>query len=687
MRSLRFRLPALFLGGMLVAALVTAVLTVRFFQEYARDRAFDELSQQAAGLADLYAQQAIARLDQGSDAPRFAAPLLERSTGSRLYYSGVGIFPGQISGLRPLDRKALDWKALRAGSVQTLEFEPPGSDRVYLAAAHPITLGGETFGALVVAKPREELRQRWLGLVERVGIAFLAGLAVALGLVWYLSRRLTEPVLALSRAADEVAERRYGAELPEPSTSGDEIAQLTERFREMTERLAEAEAHERNFLVRVSHELRTPLTAVRGHVDALREGLADDPDAREASLAVIRAETDRLARLVGDLVDLAKLDANRFTLEEHEVELRLLLEHAHQSFAEEARRREIDFDIHLGADPVLRTDGDRVLQIVSNLLDNAFDWTPDGGRITLELEATNGTVAVAVTDTGPGRRPRGARADLPPVRDARRRPGNGARARHLAGARARARRGARPRLRAGKGLSLRASAAGDGGRTLRARPGLGSALDRVERASGPLLEAALDPVRHPLEPVEAALHSLPTGGDQVDEQGEVFDPLPPLGADLGGQGVDAADGAGGEAAQLGDVPGHGQHLGAHAFLDGRSQPIGNCRLELGRSLRERVEPGLRALERRREVGVGGAALVSLRDAPAGAPESLTVHARRLYSWRRTGHDLAVSGAHRRARLRPAARADRPATARAPRRRAAARVSTERAGEVGPPPLS
>jgi signal transduction histidine kinase len=402
MRSLRFRLPALFLGGMLVAALVTATLTVRLFQDHARDRAFDELRRQAGGLASLYAEQAISRLGQGSDAPRFAAPLLERATGSRLYYSGVQIFPGQVSGLRPLDRDALDWERLRSGSVQTLELEPPGSDRVYLAAAHPITLGGETFGALVVAKPRAELRERWLVLVERVLIAFLAGLAVALGLVWYLSRRLPEPVLALSRAADQVAERRYGAELPKPSTSGDEIAHLTERFREMTERLAEAEAHERNFLVRVSHELRTPLTAIRGHVDALREGLADDPEAREASLGVIRAEADRLARLVGDLVDLAKLDANRFTLEEEEVELRLLLEQAYQSFAEEARRREIDFELRFGADPVLRTDGDRVLQIVSNLLGNAFAWTPDGGRVTLELEAENGAVAVTVADSGPG---------------------------------------------------------------------------------------------------------------------------------------------------------------------------------------------------------------------------------------------------------------------------------------------
>ena len=401
MRSLRFRLPAVFLGGVLVAGLVTAVLALRLFQDYSHDRTIAELRRQASGLADLYAEQALSTAGEGRRAPRFAAPILEEATGSRVYYSGVGIFPGDISGLRELGSQFLDWETLEAGRTETLELQPPGSERVYLAAAHPITLGGETFGAIVVAKPRAELRERWTVLFQRIGIAFLAGLGIALLLVWYLGRRLTKPVLALSRAADEVAERRYGADLPEPRT-GDEIAHLTVRFREMTERLAEAEAYERNFLVRVSHELRTPLTAIRGHVDALREGLAEDVEAREASLSVIRAETDRLARLVGDLVDLAKLEAHSFQLEEHEVELRRLLEQAYQSFAEEARRREIDYRSALRADPVIYTDGDRVLQIVCNLLDNAFSWTPDGGTVSLALKAQNGSVSVSVADSGPG---------------------------------------------------------------------------------------------------------------------------------------------------------------------------------------------------------------------------------------------------------------------------------------------
>jgi signal transduction histidine kinase len=401
LHSLRFRIPAIFFFGVLVAGAITTLIAIGLFQDDARDRTLSELRRQAAGLANLYQEQAIRSVDEAKQAPGFAAPLLEDATGSRIYYAGVEIFPGEKSGLRPLDRDVLDWTMLEAGEVETFEFQPPGADRTYLAAAHPIEVGGETFGALVVAKPRTELRSDWYLFFGRMGLAFLAGLLVAVGLVWYFTRRLTQPVLALSRAADQVAVGTYDAEVPD-ARSGDEIGHLTDRFREMTERLAEAQRRERNFLMIVSHELRTPITAIRGHVDALNEGLAADADAREASLAVIRAETDRLARLVRDVLDLARMEADQFTLEKDEVELRRLLEQAYQSFAEEARRRGIDYECAIAADPVISTDGDRLLQIVSNLLDNAFAWTPDGGRVALGLAQDNGTIAVTVTDSGPG---------------------------------------------------------------------------------------------------------------------------------------------------------------------------------------------------------------------------------------------------------------------------------------------
>ncbi|MGZ8687763.1 MAG: sensor histidine kinase, partial [Gaiellaceae bacterium] len=153
----------------------------------------------------------------------------------------------------------------------------------------------------------------------------------------------------------------------------------------------------------VSHELRTPLTAIRGHVDALRDGLLDDPDLVQASLDVVAAESVRLERLVGDVLDLAKLNAHRFTVHAQEVDMGRLVEQAYQTFGEEARRREIDYRlVEPPAPPTIVTDGDRVLQVITNLLANAFRWTPDGGTIELAARTDNGSISVDVSDSGPG---------------------------------------------------------------------------------------------------------------------------------------------------------------------------------------------------------------------------------------------------------------------------------------------
>jgi len=171
----------------------------------------------------------------------------------------------------------------------------------------------------------------------------------------------------------------------------------------MVAQLAEAEQLKRSFLMSVSHELRTPLTAIRGHVEALREGIVSEPEQVHVSLDIVAAETDRLERLVGDVLDLAKLQAHRFTVRHEEVDLERVLDQAYGAFTEEARRREIDYRLSgVDAAPVIVSDGDRVLQVITNLLSNAFRWTPDGGRIDLQLESSNGTVSVDVLDTGPG---------------------------------------------------------------------------------------------------------------------------------------------------------------------------------------------------------------------------------------------------------------------------------------------
>ena len=408
--SLRFRLPAFFLAGVVIAGLISIAVAGRLFQQHIRSQNLSQLKREARGLTELYAQQAIRSSDEGRSAPDFAAAELEKATGARLFYVGVPIFPGQASGLRELPQSSVDWDALQDGRVITFDFTPSGEHKSFLAVGQPLQLSGAggdkkspTFGALIVAKPKTDLTHGWLSLVELLFVAIGIGLVVSTVLAWYLSRRIANPVLALAKAADQVAEGRYDVDVPK--AGGDEVGHLAERFKQMASRLAEAEEQERNFLMSVSHELRTPLTAIRGHADALREGVVEDPDLRAASLDVIGAEADRLERLVGDVLDLAKLDAHRFTVLHEEVDMGRLVEQAYATFGEEARRREIDYRCDSDGAPVIVSDGDRVLQIVSNLLSNAFRWTPDGGRVELALAAANGTISVSVADTGPGIRP------------------------------------------------------------------------------------------------------------------------------------------------------------------------------------------------------------------------------------------------------------------------------------------
>ena len=317
------------------------------------------------------------------------------------------------------------------------------------------------------------------------------------------------------------------------------------------------------------------------------------------------------------MLDLAKLDAHRFTVLTEEVDMGRLLERAYSTFSEEARNRGIEYTQELDGAPVIVSDGDRVLQIISNLLSNAFRWTPDGGRIDLELSSANGTVTVDVADTGPGIGTRTARADLPAVLVARR-----TRDRARASDRARARRGTRRPDRAGQ-------RSGEG-EPLPARPaeasvagGLAGVAERDVRGllgCGVLVDGVLDP----LEPVADA---LPAGRDEVDEQGEVVEARMPLGEDVPLEPLEPANRLVQQAADLGEVAGDRQHLGAQAVVHRGADLLRQRSLELRCRLGERLDLRPRALQSRLDLGRCDPPRGRFRDPGLGPLECLFVHGR------------------------------------------------------------
>ena len=411
--SLRVRLPIVFLAGIVLAGVITTLISIRLFADFSRGQTLAKLKREGHGIAQLYSDAVKAsygnvdpKTGKSSDRqpPTFDAPNLERATGNKIYFTGAGLFPGQgFVGLKTLPPGTVDWIS---GKSLTFEFTPPHTKRTYLAVANPIIFDNPgskddtTIGAIVVATPKTSTNALVSPLIERLALAGLLGLLVAAMLAWYLSRRIVRPILQLSDAVDAVASGDYAVTVPD---APGELGHLSSRVGEMAHRLSEVEEMERNFLMSVSHELRTPLTAIRGHVSALLdEGVVVDPESRHQSLVTVEAEAQRLERLVGDILDLAKLDTHRFTVLTEEVDMAQLLDQAYERYREEAERRSIDYRQDVRDRPVIISDGDRVLQVVANLLSNAFKATPDGGAIGLELARHNGQVTVSIEDTGPG---------------------------------------------------------------------------------------------------------------------------------------------------------------------------------------------------------------------------------------------------------------------------------------------
>jgi signal transduction histidine kinase len=403
LQSLRARLAFLFLGTLVLATVIASVVVVSLYQSYNRDQTEAALRKQVEGVASYYQGAFNGTFGKaGEHAPgKITVKVFNQVSDATLYYGGPPLFP--VPGAINLTSVVPDFKpgGLKRNSRPVYQFTPPGAGTTYIGVGAPIFSGDQPIGAVVLAKPLADVNNAWKNVIGLVAAGVAVGLIVAIFLATYVARRITQPLRVIGSAADKVARGDLDVNVIGKRTSDDELGQLATRFQGMVDRLREVDELERNFLMRVTHELRTPLTAISGHVQALNEGVVG-PDDLDESLGAVNEEVRRLDRLVGDLLDLTRLEAHQFRVVSEEVGLNALLERAAASFREKARTNDVIFDTPIQDAPTIITDGDRVLQIVNNLLDNAFRWTPKGGTVQLGCNNSNGVAAITVSDTGRG---------------------------------------------------------------------------------------------------------------------------------------------------------------------------------------------------------------------------------------------------------------------------------------------
>ena len=293
-----------------------------------------------------------------------------------------------------------------------LDGEPA---RLYVAPLRVSWPGGGEGGQvamILVARPLSSLNQSLQSLQTSFLVVGAAGVLVSLVAGWLLARAALRPIDRLAAAAHAIgAARDFSRRVPESASRPDEVGRLAAEFNRMLgqlqaayNQLEAALSAQRRFVADASHELRTPLAVLRGNLDLLGSSLAtattQGSDGRGFLLADMQSETERMGRLVGDLLLLAQADAGQhLTLEP--VELAPLVRDAFRAarfFREDVELRLED----VPEDAWVAGDADRLKQVLLILLDNALKYTPDGGQVWLSGRRDATQVTLSVADTGPG---------------------------------------------------------------------------------------------------------------------------------------------------------------------------------------------------------------------------------------------------------------------------------------------
>jgi len=381
--SLRRRVTLVMLAIVAVAVLVTGAITVPLTRTSTVQGEQGRLSAQADLLASL--DRLPTRLTAANaliNGTRFAvveSPPNGRATGAANSYVTAEV------------RAALDARGTYSGTIQ-------GTLGRALVEARATTAGPWIVSVLPITQLDTALNKE----TQRVLLGLLVGLLVAGIAALSLAQWLTKPLTETAHAARKLAAGERGVALPAPASQ--EAAELTSALSSLDKALATSEGRQREFLLSISHEMRTPLAAVRGYAEALSDGMIAEDELPQVGQTLVR-ETERLDAFVRDLLELARLQADDFTIHAVPLDLGALLDHVRTAWSARAASLQVALSVNGTTPTPVVADPQRLRQVVDGLVENALRATPAGGRVNVTARPAGRSYMVDVSDTGPGLAP------------------------------------------------------------------------------------------------------------------------------------------------------------------------------------------------------------------------------------------------------------------------------------------
>lgn len=269
--------------------------------------------------------------------------------------------------------------------------------------ALPNRLRGTENIALLIAEPRPTASLQAVltdfsgSLLPPLLQALLVGGVIALLLAFLISRSIAKPLQALAEGASAVAEGDYETQVEESGPQ--EVRSVAQAFNYMSEEVRSTHQAQRDFMANVSHDLKTPLTSIQGYSQAIMEGVASDTT---DTARIIHDEAGRLNRMVVRLTDLARLQAGRLNMKKVRLQLNDIVAGVAERLSIVAQQKHITLHVETLPAPHIMGDGDRLAQVMTNLISNAIKYTQKGGDVWITTQPQNGGVQVTVRDNGIG---------------------------------------------------------------------------------------------------------------------------------------------------------------------------------------------------------------------------------------------------------------------------------------------
>ena len=267
---------------------------------------------------------------------------------------------------------------------------------------NPINVNGKIVGTMVTRQPTIRVNPAETAFLDRVRqittLSAIGVIAVGLLLAFLLSRTLTRPIRELTAATHAVSAGQL--EHAVPIRSRDELGELAASFNRMNVELARSTGLRRQMTADIAHELRTPVSVILGHAEAVHDGVI--PASLE-TFEIIRDEAERLDSLIEDLRTLSRADAGELPIEFQTVSPAKLLEKVQAIHKQRAGQKNIAISLQVESElPEISADPGRMVQVLSNLVDNALLYTPEGGRVNLSAQVVADNLEFRVQDSGPG---------------------------------------------------------------------------------------------------------------------------------------------------------------------------------------------------------------------------------------------------------------------------------------------